>query len=101
VKTIHQLVQEKITHSAALATDPARLNTESNRLLIGSRIGCRMTRPSLLSPPISAQALAATLLVLPPSLHRQAIQSLLMQTVVEWEDVALEYEAQLKPAPLG
>jgi hypothetical protein len=101
VKTIHQLVQEKIAHSAALATDPARFNMESNRLMI--RLSNRMQNdPSLTALTAHfAQALAATLLVLPPNLHAQAIQSLLMQTVVEWEDVHAEFGAQLKPAPLG
>lgn len=101
VKNIHQIVQEQIGRSAALATDPARFNVESNRLMI--RLSNRMQNdPSLIALTAHfAQALAATLLVLPPNFHGQAIQSLLMQTVVEWEDVNIAYEAQLKSVQLG
>jgi hypothetical protein len=101
MRTLHQIVQEKIAHSAALANDPTRFNMESNRLMI--RLSNRMQNdPSLAALTAHfAQALAATLLVLPPNLHGQAIQSLLMQTVVEREDVHAEFGAQLKPAPLG
>jgi hypothetical protein len=101
MRTIFQIVQEKIAHSAALANDPARFNTESNRLMI--QLSNRMQNDPSLTALTGhfSQALAATLVVLPPNLHAQAIQSLLMQMVVEWEDVHAEFGAQLKPARLG
>jgi hypothetical protein len=84
MKTLNQIVADKIARSAALVHD--RMQNDPSLAMFTAHF---------------AQALAGTLKVLPEAIHAAAIQSLLMQTVVEWEDVALEYDGQLKPAPLG
>ena len=100
-RTINQIVSQHIAHSAPLVHDPIRMSAESNRMMI--RLSNRMQNDPSLSAFTAhfAGALAGTLKMIPEHLHGQAIQSLLLQTIVEWEDVALEYDAQLKPAQLG
>jgi hypothetical protein len=45
-----------------------------------------------------AQGLMAVLLVLPPQTHTSTIQSVIVQTIQDWEDIHRKFEDQLKPA---
>jgi hypothetical protein len=101
MRTIHQIVQDHIARSAALVNDSMQMSVESNRLMM--RLSNRMhSDPSLAAFTAHfAGALTMSLKILPETLHQNAIQSLLLQAIVDWEDVHTEFGAQLKPARLG
>jgi len=99
MKTIQQLVQEHLAKSASLARDPAKMQLDSQAIV--TRMQARMMHdPAVVSfSNHYGKALDEALKLLPPTMWPAAIQSLLLQVLIEWEDVNIAYDSQFKSAP--
>jgi hypothetical protein len=98
MKTIHQLVTQHISRSAALVNDPLLMSQESERMI--ARIAERLRQdPSIeLYAQHMAGALQGSLLAVPQGLHSVLMHSLILQALIEWEDIHIAFDKQLTPA---
>jgi len=99
IKTIAQITQEHLAKTAASIRDPAQFNLQSQAIM--TRMQSRMMHdPAVVSfSNHYGKALDEALKLLPPTMWPAAIQSLLLQVLIEWEDVHEEFNSQLKVTP--
>ena len=98
MKTVLQIVQEHIAGSAALVNDPLTFSQESEHMI--GRIAERLRQdPSIdLYAQHMAGALQNSLCAVPQGLHSTIMHSLLLQSLIEWEDINIAFNKQLAPA---
>jgi hypothetical protein len=97
MQTIHQLVRAHISRSAALVNDPIAFTQESERMI--GRIAERLRKdPSIeLYAQHMPGALRESLRTAPQGVHFTLIHSLILQSLIEWEDINIFFDKSLAP----
>jgi hypothetical protein len=95
LRTMIEIVNDHIAAQAALAGNAEAMLREAHKAEI------RMTKRFESDPSLAtftahyADALVNVLKVVPPELHAIVIRNLIAQVVAEWEDCAIEFNAQI------
>ena len=100
MKTLKDFVEEHVAKKAALISDPEALMRDA--MEAKRRIDLRLKEdPSLASfTRYYAEAIVSVLPALPPAAQRIMFIDMLPIIIAEWEDINIQYENQLKAAPL-
>jgi hypothetical protein len=96
LRTMSEIAQERIAARALMAHDRDYAD------LIDRKLRQRMDNDPALVMVVAnfTDSLAQVLAMFPPQTHRVFIQQCIVQALVEWESLNVEYNEQLKQAPI-
>lgn len=98
IKTLKQIVEEHIEKSKSVASADMIAGKKDEIEAATARVIKRRAVDPALESLVQAMANAANaaMMVLPPQLHRNLIEGIIVQAVMEWEDSNEEFGKQLK-----
>lgn len=96
LRTMTQIIHDR------LAARANRVNDAGYAHQMDAQLQRRMDNDPALGIVVAtyADSLAQIMARFPPETHREFIRHCLMQAIVEWEDVSIEYDQQFKTNPV-
>jgi hypothetical protein len=98
MKLLKEIVEDNIAKTAALMNDPHAMMQEA-RIMEGRMMERLRADPAMgLFVNKYAQPFLSTYAITPEMMRPSLVQSILTQVLIEWEDVNIVFENQIKPS---